>query len=632
MSRSETGVPTQVAVATIDERSLGAEARGQPAADTLLATRYRIGRRIGKGGMGEVMAARDEQVGRDVAIKRMKAANPHPRAIARFVREASIQGRLEHPSIPPVHEIGRDAEGLPFFAMKKLTGVTLAKLLEGDDLGFPLQRVLRAFTDVCLAVELAHVRGIVHRDLKPENIMLGDFGEAYVLDWGVAKVIGEDDGDFADIDSSSGEHATIAGTAIGTPGYMSPEQARGSADVDGRADVYTLGCLLFEILAGEPLHPRGPEGLRSALAGLDTRPSMRALQRTIAPELDTLCLHATAGDREARMTARELGERVQRYLDGDRDLSLRRKLAREHLERARGAFAAAAATAAAAMTGPQVAPKGTRLAPPAPPPALVLAAPAAEAARASAMREAAAALALDPTLDGAAELVGRLMLEPPRETPREVEVLIAAEDVRLATINTWAGMWSLAAALAFMPLVWWISPGSNGHVAALTTLFATNLAISAYTYVTRRPRPGLHVLMNALVVAMTAVMFSPVLVAPGVAATLGLAMATTPRFSWLGSGAAITALMTGATLGPLLLERLGVLPETMTFQTRGMWLHGPGLAGGSTAILLVGTVYIVLLIAGACVMGDAMRTRIRAASRTMHLQAWQLRQLVPAAT
>ena len=189
--------------------------------DVLVVGRYRLGRRIGKGGMGEVMAARDEQVGRDVAIKRMRAANPSERSIARFLREASVQGRLEHPAIVPVHEIGRDDDHLPFFVMKKVAGTSLAALVSYRDEATQ-QRMLRAFADVCLAVEFAHVRGIVHRDLKPDNIMLGDFGEVYILDWGVAKVVGEQD-DFSDVDSGSGEHATKAGTAIGTPGYMAPE-------------------------------------------------------------------------------------------------------------------------------------------------------------------------------------------------------------------------------------------------------------------------------------------------------------------------------------------------------------------------------------------------------------------------
>jgi serine/threonine protein kinase len=150
----------------------------------LIANRYRVQRRIGKGGMGEVMLARDEQLGRDVAIKRMRAANPSERAIQRFLREATVQGRLEHPSIVPVHEIGRDSDGLPFFVMKKLAGDSLEKILVEDKLS--QQRVLRAFVEVCHAIELAHQRGVVHRDLKPDNIMIGDLGEVYVVDWGVA--------------------------------------------------------------------------------------------------------------------------------------------------------------------------------------------------------------------------------------------------------------------------------------------------------------------------------------------------------------------------------------------------------------------------------------------------------------
>jgi len=174
MSSRERDSPT-IKVAITGENDEKQEDR--PASfDTLIAGRYRIGRRIGKGGMGEVMAARDEQVGRDVAIKRMRAANPSERSLARFLREASVQGRLEHPAIVPVHEIGRDEDRLPFFVMKKVQGTALAALVSYRDES-TRQRMLRAFVDVCLAVEFAHVRGIVHRDLKPDNIMLGDFGE-----------------------------------------------------------------------------------------------------------------------------------------------------------------------------------------------------------------------------------------------------------------------------------------------------------------------------------------------------------------------------------------------------------------------------------------------------------------------
>src|SRR5687768_13806700 len=192
---------------------------GQPARAPL-HERYRVLETLGRGGMGEVIAAHDDVLGRDVAIKRMLEAD-QPGATTRFLREAKIQGTLNHPAIPPVHELAHDADGRPFFVMKRLTGITLSKILSdqaaGLGLRYPLQRLLNAFADVCLAVELAHTRGIVHRDLKPANIMLGEFGEVYVLDWGVAKIIGQSDPAMAPLrDSSPGmQQATQAGTVVG---------------------------------------------------------------------------------------------------------------------------------------------------------------------------------------------------------------------------------------------------------------------------------------------------------------------------------------------------------------------------------------------------------------------------------
>ena len=567
------------------------------AADLLVAGRYRVLRMIGKGGMGEVMLARDEQVGREVAIKRMRAANPSERAIQRFLREASVQGRLEHPSIVPVHEIGRDSDRLPYFVMKRVTGTSLAKLLAGDRASYSQQRVLRALADVCLAIELAHKKGVVHRDLKPDNIMLGDFGEVYILDWGVAKVIGEDDGEFADVDSGSGEHATAAGTAIGTPGYMAPEQVRGAPDIDGRADIYTLGCLLFEILAGEPLHPRGRwEGLQSALGGLDARPSQRAPDRGIPPELDELCVHATALERAARIaTARELGERIQRYLDGDRDLALRRELARGHLERARASFAAEG-----------------------------------HDARAQAMRESAAALALDPQLAGAAELVGRLMLEPPRETPREVIDAIAADDLRAAKSIARAGTWAVFGAINFLPLVVWIAPpGSALALAVLAGVLACDAVIAEYAVRARVPRPGMIAVANTIVMIVVARLFSPTLIAPGIAAALAMAMLQTPRFSWLGSAVATGALMCGAVLLPLVAERLDLISRTLSVTDQGIVFHAAVVGTREGPTVLVSALYACALIITACMVGGSMRSRTRAALHRLQLQAWQLRQLVP---
>jgi eukaryotic-like serine/threonine-protein kinase len=593
MSADKGDQPTIRVAITGDE--LAAADRPEPAPDAIVGERYRLGRRIGKGGMGEVMAARDEQIARDVAVKRMRAANPSEKSIQRFLREAMVQGRLEHPAIVPVHEIGRDSDGLPYFVMKKLAGTSLAKLLE-DRATMPLQRVLRAFADVCLAVEFAHVRGIVHRDLKPDNIMLGDYGEVYVLDWGVAKIIGEEDGEFADIGSGSGEHVTRAGTAIGTPGYMAPEQVRGLTDIDGRADVYTLGCLLFEILAGEPLHPRGQLGMESALTEIDARPSVRAPDREVAPELDEICVKATIAARANRMqTARELGERVERFLDGDRDLALRRNLARDHLDRARAAFASDS-----------------------------------EENRRTAMREAAGALALDPALAGAAELVGRLMLEPPRETPREVTEAMNAVDVHDAKAIAKAGVWAVIGSLCFLPLVWWMAPGSISGIPVLAALLVIDGIVAVVAMSGAKPRPGLVVIANTIIVVAVARMFSPILIAPGVAASLGMAMVLTPRFSLLGSPITITILMIGAVIVPLGLEQLGIVSTTMTVTPQGVEFSGPALEGARpTPTLVVSALYAACL-AGACIFaGYQMRTRALAAAHRLQLQAWQLRQLVP---
>ncbi len=586
MSSRERDSPT-IKVAITGENDEKQEDR--PASfDTLIAGRYRIGRRIGKGGMGEVMAARDEQVGRDVAIKRMRAANPSERSLARFLREASVQGRLEHPAIVPVHEIGRDEDHLPFFVMKKVQGTALAALVSYRDES-TRQRMLRAFVDVCLAVEFAHVRGIVHRDLKPDNIMLGDFGEVYILDWGVAKIVGEQE-DFSDVDSGSGEHGTKAGTAIGTPGYMSPEQVRGLVDIDGRADIYTLGCLLYEILAGDALHPRGFHGLESAVHGLDARPSQRG--HNVPPELDALCVTATAKDRDQRIaTARELGESVQRYLDGDRDVALRRQLARDHFERGRSHFE--------------------------------------RDERALAMREAAAALALDPALEGPAALVGRLMLEPPKQTPPEVEQLIVADDQRSMRVVITAGLWVVIAALIFLPLLWWISSGDKTLFVLLAVMLAADGVLGLVVQRAKRPRPEFIIVANTALVVVISRMFSPVLIAPGIAASIALAMVLTPQRSKLGSVWTITVLMIGAVLVPLALEELGVLSPTMFVTPRGLAFETVAFGGTTTPVLIVATVYVIALIVGTALTGSLMRSQQQRMHRRLHMQTWLLRQLVP---
>ncbi len=564
------------------------------------AERYKVLSRLGKGGMGEVMAVRDEIVGREVALKRIRRTDPSDRLIARFLREATVQGRLEHPAIVPLYDIGRDAAGLPFFTMKKLAGTTLAKVFAGDRREFPLQRLLRAFVDVCLAIEYAHVRGVIHRDLKPDNIVLGEFGEVSVLDWGVAKVIGEPDGEFGDVHSGShdGESptATVPGTVVGTPGYMAPEQVRGAADIDGRADVYALGCLLFEVLAGSMLHPTGKAGMASATAGIDARPSVRAPERRIPPELDELCVHATAIDPDERIArARELGDRVQRYLDGDRDVAARQKLAAEHLARANAAFAAG------------------------------------DEQRSVAMREAASALALDPKLAPAAELLGRLMLEPPRTTPPEVEREITEADIATMRESARAGIRYYVMFLAFMPFLFFVAPPSSPWVLALSGMTTINVLISWWGSRTQPlGKEWIIAISNTITLAIVAHMYTPYLIAPGLAAMSIMAIVFTPTRHPLATASAMFVMSVLAVLGPWVLELAGVLPTTMSVSPDGLLLSAVALSGEhETLSLALGAMFVVALMLAAVGISSNMRTRERAAKRALHLQAWQLRQLVP---
>ena len=263
------------------------------------ASRYTLAEELGAGGMGIVRGAVDRRLGREVAIKTLRRTKRPQRPLERrFLREACVQALLDHPAIIPVYDIGRDREGSLYFSMKRVVGTTL----EAIAADLTVTKRLEAFARVCRAVHFAHRRGVVHRDLKPANIMLTDDGDVYVLDWGVAALIDFPDPLLPAISSvlladAESPARTLDGETIGTPGYLAPEQARG-AIVDARADIYALGAVLFELLALEPLHPRRSTTtiLVSTLRGADARPSVRAPERDIAPELDAICVRATALD------------------------------------------------------------------------------------------------------------------------------------------------------------------------------------------------------------------------------------------------------------------------------------------------------------------------------------------------
>ncbi|MEO6420090.1 MAG: serine/threonine-protein kinase, partial [Polyangiaceae bacterium] len=305
--------------------------------DRSFSTRYELHNLLGEGGMGLVRSCKDSRIGRSVAMKVIRAEKDSVGLRARFLREARVQGQLEHPSIVPVYDLDTGPDGAIYFTMKRVLGLTLADVIDGLRARDPSivphysrRKLLTAFGSVCLAIEFAHSRGVIHRDLKPENVMLGDFGEVYVLDWGVAKVTGETDDGVFDQDQAS-TLKTAAGSYVGTLGYMSPEQRCGT-EVDERSDVYGLGAILFELLTLESLHTgNAGEVSASTVSGVDARASVRCPKAEVPPELELLCVQATALNPEERLgSARDLQQAVERYLDGDRDVERRRDLSIAH--------------------------------------------------------------------------------------------------------------------------------------------------------------------------------------------------------------------------------------------------------------------------------------------------------------
>ncbi len=345
---AQTGVAGRVSLDTGSDTP-----QGQPALADLLAQRTGKGERyilageIARGGMGAVLRAIDCDLRREVAVKHLLDASD-PKKQLRFVEEAQITGQLEHPNIPPIHEMGVEKQRL-FFSMKMIKGRSLAQVLselrdqpKTAEKEWPLSRLLNIFVSICHAVGFAHAHSVIHRDLKPANIMVGDFGEVYVMDWGLAKVL-SGSGQQAEepltavlppdgkvpprvaTDRTPGLEMTQEGAILGTPVYMPPEQAAGNLQaIDQRSDVYSLGAILYELLTLEP--PVEMEGgamsvLVQVVQGQIVPPEQRVPQRAksgrIPRELSAVAMKALAKEPADRYpSVEELRRDIERYQEG----------------------------------------------------------------------------------------------------------------------------------------------------------------------------------------------------------------------------------------------------------------------------------------------------------------------------
>jgi tRNA A-37 threonylcarbamoyl transferase component Bud32 len=569
--------------------------------------RYAERKLIGRGGMGEVYLRRDEWLGRDVAVKTLTAERSSLGvARARFLREARVQGQLEHPAIVPVYDVGVDEHGHEYFTMKRITGRTLEEIFTARD--FPRSRLLGLFRQVCLAVDYAHARGVVHRDLKPANVMIGSYGEVYVLDWGLAKVVGMASGIEERPAGAAGE--TLSGHVLGTPGYMAPEQIDSANDADDRADVYALGCILFELLAGDPLH-RGKspqELLRSTQEDAPGSPSERAPDADVPPELDALCASATARDPARRTTsARHIADAIERFLEGDRDLAARRALGLKHAE-------AAAVAAREALGG------GSR----------------AIEARARALKDAGRAMTLDPENAAGAATLLQLLAQPPAVLPEEVRAEIERGDREAMRLRNRKGLGMFVVFLIGVLSLPLCGVRSWGLIACILAPLLGALALTIWVLRARdltierfERRTDWVVGMAFAAVACVSLGATSNVIVPVLALTfaIGAAVASRPgrRLRYMGIGLA-------AFLVPFLLEWSHLLPAILP----GLqFVRGGAFIPASVIDLPEFPTRIIILLATCGSMVAPSFTVLpvldaAAATRTeSFLQAWHLRQLAP---
>ncbi len=554
--------------------------------------RYTEGVVLGVGGMGKVLLARDERVGREVAVKVLKTDDLTEEEKQRFLREAQVQGQLEHPAIVPVYDIDQRPDGSTFFTMRRVVGKTLHAIFDELRLGSPeakakytRRELLQAFGTVCLAIDYAHTRGVIHRDLKPANVMLGDYGEVYVLDWGIARI--------SEGEASTTSRLSRPGSMLGTPLYMAPEQMA-DPDVGPAADVWSLGAILFEMLTGERLRDH-----RALYAPVEARPSVRAPDLEIDRELELICVKATELNANERYpTARALQEAIAAYLDFDRQVEQRRSEASTRAERARAALAAADR-------------EGSDY----------------EKERGVAISELVQALALEPRKSEYVALLGEILEKPPRVVPPEVRAKLTRMDQEVVKLGTSFTRYATLAWLGFLPIVYLSGFRRYDYLAVIVVAIVATSAIAWYASL--RPvvsRPLQYVMPLGLMIASMALsrIFGPLILMPTMVIAWGISTQVHPDAVWRWYALGLCAL--GIVL-PVIAEAIGVLPESYVFGEHG-WLvlpqmidmpHGLTVAWLTAATVLIG-VFPALLV-------SRLRQDLSNIVQQQQLRAWHFRRL-----